>query len=234
MLPRPPRPPLAANDGSSAFVNVEADIAVSASNPCVPTGTSTTRSSPRAHSSPFLDRARSIRAESMLVNESVECRHPGLAMNTTSHPAPRRLRRPPRGRISRGERDGSVASVPRDNLDPAFVDELHFTSCLLAWSPDSGDRRQPRLASNVADILQGARELDVEVRAVPRDSRGFGLAHARIRRRDRRCEASRRQRRRPHSTLRAASADGEIILITGFATVDTAIRRFARARSRSC
>src|SRR5882672_7469422 len=82
----------------------------------------------------------------------------------------------------------------------------------------------PDLASNMADILQGARELEVEVRAVPEGqagvrlavTEGFDVAIVDVKLPD----ASGVDLIKP---LRAASPDGEIILITGFATVDTAI-----------
>jgi PAS domain S-box-containing protein len=80
------------------------------------------------------------------------------------------------------------------------------------------------LASNLADILEGARELEVQVtcvqegqsgvRAASRD--GFDVAIVDVKLPD----TSGVDLIRP---LRAASPDGEIILITGFATVDTAI-----------
>ncbi len=82
----------------------------------------------------------------------------------------------------------------------------------------------PDLASNMADILQGAKELEVEVRAVPEGQagvklavrEGFDVAIVDVKLPD----SSGVDLIRP---LRAASPDGEIILITGFATVDTAI-----------
>jgi PAS domain S-box-containing protein len=80
------------------------------------------------------------------------------------------------------------------------------------------------LASNLADILEGARELEVKVscvqegqsgvRAASRE--GFDVAIVDVKLPD----TSGVDLIRP---LRAASPDGEIILITGFATVDTAI-----------
>ena len=80
------------------------------------------------------------------------------------------------------------------------------------------------LASNLADILEGARELEVEVTCAPEGQsgvraaarEGFDVAIVDVKLPD----ASGVDLIRP---LRAASADGEIILITGFATVDTAI-----------
>src|SRR5579859_1004210 len=80
------------------------------------------------------------------------------------------------------------------------------------------------LASNLADILEGARELEVEVRAVQEGQLGiaaaahdgFDVAIVDVKLPD----TSGVDLIRP---LRAASPDGEIILITGFATVDTAI-----------
>ena len=80
------------------------------------------------------------------------------------------------------------------------------------------------LAANVADILEGARELEVEVRCVPEGQagvraaarEGFDVAIVDVKLPD----ASGVDLIRP---LRAASPDGEIILITGFATVDSAI-----------
>ena len=80
------------------------------------------------------------------------------------------------------------------------------------------------LASNLADILEGARELEVEVNCVSEGQsgvlaasrRGFDVAIVDVKLPD----ASGVDLIRP---LRAASPDGEIILITGVATVDTAI-----------
>jgi len=80
------------------------------------------------------------------------------------------------------------------------------------------------LASNLADILEGARELEVEVTCAPEGQsgvraaarEGFDVAIVDVKLPD----ASGVDLIRP---LRAASAEGEIILITGFATVDTAI-----------
>jgi len=80
------------------------------------------------------------------------------------------------------------------------------------------------LAANLRDVLEGTRELDVEVRLAP-DGRtglaaaerdGFDVAVVDIKLPD----ASGVDLMRP---LRAASPQGEIILVTGFATVDTAI-----------
>src|SRR3954464_14266659 len=80
------------------------------------------------------------------------------------------------------------------------------------------------LARNLADILDGARELDVQVtcahegqaglRAANRD--GFDVAVVDVKLPD----ASGVDLIRP---LRACSPQGEIVLVTGFATVDTAI-----------
>src|SRR5258708_18019564 len=80
------------------------------------------------------------------------------------------------------------------------------------------------LASNLADILEGARELEVEVRSVQEGQSGiaaavndgFDVAIVDVKLPD----TSGVDLIRP---LRAASPDGEIILITGFATVDAAI-----------
>jgi PAS domain S-box-containing protein len=80
------------------------------------------------------------------------------------------------------------------------------------------------LAANLADILEGARELEVEVTCAPEGQsgvkaavrEGFDVAIVDVKLPD----ATGVDLIRP---LRAASADGEIILITGFATVDTAI-----------
>jgi PAS domain S-box-containing protein len=80
------------------------------------------------------------------------------------------------------------------------------------------------LASNLADILEGARELEVEVTCVPEGRsgvrtaarEGFDVAIVDVKLPD----ASGVDLIRP---LRAACPDGEIILITGFATVDAAI-----------
>jgi DNA-binding response OmpR family regulator len=74
------------------------------------------------------------------------------------------------------------------------------------------------LASNLADILEGARELEVEVTCVPEGQsgvrtaarEGFDVAIVDVKLPD----ASGVDLIRP---LRAASPDGEIILITGFA-----------------
>src|SRR5687767_10557333 len=80
------------------------------------------------------------------------------------------------------------------------------------------------LAANLRDVLEGARELDVEVALAPdgagglerarRD--GFDVAVVDIKLPD----ASGVELIRP---LRSASPHGEIILVTGFATVDSAI-----------
>src|SRR5258706_1865173 len=80
------------------------------------------------------------------------------------------------------------------------------------------------LASNLADILEGARELEVEVSCAQEGQsgvrlatrEGFDVAIVDVKLPD----SSGVDLIRP---LRAASPDGEIILITGFATVDTAI-----------
>ncbi|HMJ54269.1 MAG TPA: ATP-binding protein [Polyangiaceae bacterium] len=80
------------------------------------------------------------------------------------------------------------------------------------------------LAANLADILEGARELEVEVTCCPEGQsgvraaarEGFDVAIVDVKLPD----ASGVDLIRP---LRASSAEGEIILITGFATVDTAI-----------
>ena len=80
------------------------------------------------------------------------------------------------------------------------------------------------LAANLADILEGARELEVDVSVSPdgqaglREARrgGFDVAIVDVKLPD----ASGVDLIRP---LRAASPLGEVILITGFATVDTAI-----------
>ncbi len=80
------------------------------------------------------------------------------------------------------------------------------------------------LAENLRDVLEGAKELDVEVRlasaagaglaAAERD--GFDVAVVDVKLPD----GSGVELMRP---LRATSPEGEIILVTGFATVDTAI-----------
>jgi PAS domain S-box-containing protein len=80
------------------------------------------------------------------------------------------------------------------------------------------------LSTNLSDVLSGARELDVEVRCAPDGQRGvaaaeregFDVAVVDVKLPD----ASGVDLMRP---LRAASPQGEIILVTGFATVDTAI-----------
>ncbi len=80
------------------------------------------------------------------------------------------------------------------------------------------------LAANLRDVLEGARELDVEVRLAPdghsglaaAERDGFDVAVVDIKLPD----ASGVDLMPP---LRAASPQGEIILVTGFATVDTAI-----------
>jgi PAS domain S-box-containing protein len=80
------------------------------------------------------------------------------------------------------------------------------------------------LATNLRDVLTGARELDVEVRLAPdgqsgvaaAERDGFEVAVVDVKLPD----GSGVELMRP---LRAASPQGEIILVTGFATVDTAI-----------
>jgi PAS domain S-box-containing protein len=80
------------------------------------------------------------------------------------------------------------------------------------------------LAANLADILEGARELEVEVTCAPEGQsgvkaaarEGFDVAIVDVKLPD----ASGVDLIRP---LRATSQEGEIILITGVATVDTAI-----------
>jgi two-component system, cell cycle sensor histidine kinase and response regulator CckA len=80
------------------------------------------------------------------------------------------------------------------------------------------------LAANIADILEGARELDARVTCAPEGSSGlkaakrggFDVAIVDVKLPD----ATGVDLIRP---LRAASPLGEIVLITGFATVDTAI-----------
>ncbi|HEX9294474.1 MAG TPA: ATP-binding protein [Polyangiaceae bacterium] len=80
------------------------------------------------------------------------------------------------------------------------------------------------LAANLADILEGARELEVQVTCAPEgqsgvraaNREGFDVAIVDVKLPD----ASGVDLIRP---LRAASPLGEIILITGFATVDSAI-----------
>lgn len=80
------------------------------------------------------------------------------------------------------------------------------------------------LAANLRDVLEGARELDVEVALAPNGRQGLAAA-----RRDgfdvavvdvKLPDASGVELIPP---LRAASPHGEIVLVTGFATVDTAI-----------
>jgi PAS domain S-box-containing protein len=80
------------------------------------------------------------------------------------------------------------------------------------------------LASNLRDVLEGARELDVEVALAPDGKQGLAAA-----RRDsfdvavvdvKLPDASGVDLIRP---LRAAAPHGEIVVVTGFATVDTAI-----------
>src|SRR5690242_14550893 len=80
------------------------------------------------------------------------------------------------------------------------------------------------LAENLRDVLEGARELDVEVSLAPDGQQGLASA-----RRDgfdvavvdvKLPDASGVDLIRP---LREASEHGEIVLVTGFATVDTAI-----------
>ena len=91
------------------------------------------------------------------------------------------------------------------------------------------------LATNLADILEGARELEVSVTCAPEgqsgvraaEREGFDVAIVDVKLPD----ATGVDLIRP---LRAASPLGEIILITGFATVDTAIRPFGPGRSLSC
>jgi PAS domain S-box-containing protein len=80
------------------------------------------------------------------------------------------------------------------------------------------------LAENLRDVLEGARELDVEVRLAPDGHsglaaarrEGFDVAVVDVKLPD----ATGVELIRP---LRAASETGEIVLVTGFATVDTAI-----------
>ena len=80
------------------------------------------------------------------------------------------------------------------------------------------------LAANLREVLEGAKELDVEVHLAPDASRGlaaaeregFDVAVVDVKLPD----GSGVELMRP---LRAASPQGEIILVTGFATVDTAI-----------
>ena len=80
------------------------------------------------------------------------------------------------------------------------------------------------LAENLRDVLEGARELDVEVRLAPDGQTGLAAA-----RRDG-FDVAVVDVKLPDATgvdlirpLRAASETGEIVLVTGFATVDTAI-----------
>ncbi len=80
------------------------------------------------------------------------------------------------------------------------------------------------LAANLRDVLEGARELDVEVALAPDGQSGlaaakhdgFDVAVVDVKLPD----ASGVDLIRP---LRAASPQGEVVLVTGFATVDTAI-----------
>lgn len=80
------------------------------------------------------------------------------------------------------------------------------------------------LAENLRDVLEGARELDVEVRLAPDGNAGVAAAQ-----RDG-FDVAVVDVKLPDSTglelirpLRKASPLGEIVLVTGFATVDTAI-----------
>jgi PAS domain S-box-containing protein len=80
------------------------------------------------------------------------------------------------------------------------------------------------LAQNLRDVLEGARELDVEVRLAPDASSGSAAAE-----RDG-FDVAVVDVKLPDGSgvdllppLRAASPQGEIVLVTGFATVDTAI-----------
>ena len=80
------------------------------------------------------------------------------------------------------------------------------------------------LAANLRDVLEGARELDVEVSLAPDAQRGLAAARARG------FEVAVVDVKLPDASgvdlirpLRAASPLGEIVLVTGFATVDTAI-----------
>jgi PAS domain S-box-containing protein len=80
------------------------------------------------------------------------------------------------------------------------------------------------LAENLRDVLEGARELDVEVRLAPDGHSGLSLA------RREGFDVAVVDVKLPDATgvelirpLRAASEMGEIVLVTGFATVDTAI-----------
>jgi PAS domain S-box-containing protein len=81
-----------------------------------------------------------------------------------------------------------------------------------------------RLAQNLRDVLEGARELDVEVSLAADGQRGLAAARARS------FDVAVLDVKLPDASgvdlirpLRATSPDGEIILVTGFATVDTAI-----------
>lgn len=80
------------------------------------------------------------------------------------------------------------------------------------------------LAANLRDVLSGARELDVEVALAPDGQRGLAAA-----RRDG-FDVAVVDIKLPDSSgvdlirpLRAASPQGEVVLVTGFATVDSAI-----------
>jgi PAS domain S-box-containing protein len=80
------------------------------------------------------------------------------------------------------------------------------------------------LARNLRDVLEGAPDLDVEVVLAPDGERGLDAARAD------RFDVAVVDLKLPDASgvdlirpLRAASPDGEIVLVTGFATVDTAI-----------
>jgi PAS domain S-box-containing protein len=80
------------------------------------------------------------------------------------------------------------------------------------------------LARNLRDVLEGARELEVDVALAPDGQRGLEVA------RRERFDVAVVDVKLPDASgvdlirpLRAASPDGEIVLVTGFATVDTAI-----------
>src|SRR5262249_44925833 len=110
---------------------------------------------------------------------------------------------------------------------------LPFAEAAAGWQPAKSLSMTTRvliiddntsLAENLRDVLEGARELDVDVvlaedgqhglSAARRD--GFDVAVVDVKLPD----ASGVDLIRP---LRAASEHGEIVLVTGFATVDTAI-----------
>src|SRR5262249_31928487 len=110
-----------------------------------------------------------------------------------------------------------VRAEPRRETKPS-EDGEHVAARILIIDDNTS------LSANLRDVLEGARELDVDVRLAPdgksgvaaAERDGFDVAVVDVKLPD----ASGVELMRP---LRAAAAEGEIILVTGFATVDTAI-----------